>query len=239
MVIPFRPRWFRGLAIAFVRARQLPARYIYGMDEREEQRRRWADDARERFSALYERFPGWEVGRPQPAIVALHEAGDIGERVLDAGCGTGENALFMAAHGHQVWGIDIVDAAIGAAAEKARQRGLPAARFLVADALALDRLGLSFDTVVDSGLLHAMTDAEQRLYLGQVRAVLGPGGSFYALCYSEHQPGASGPRRVRESELEALFASGWSGLTIVETRFVVSFSDREAAAYLVGARRCP
>jgi len=206
------------------------------MSEQDAQRQRWADDARERFSALYERQPGWEVGRPQPAFVALHERGVVGERVLDAGCGTGENALFLASNGHQVWGIDIVDAAINAAAEKARLRGLPAARFLVADALALDQLGLLFDTVVDSGLLHAMTDAEQRIYLEQVATVLQPGGSFHALCFSEHQPGDSGPRRVKRSELEALFAVGWSEFVVGETRFATNFSDAGAAAYLVSAR---
>lgn len=207
------------------------------MDEQDEQRQRWAEDARERFSNLYERLPGWEVGRPQPVFVELHERGAIGERVLDAGCGTGENALFLAANGHQVWGIDIVDAAINAAAEKARQRGLPSARFLVGDALALEQLGLTFDTVVDSGLLHAMTDAEQRVYLDQVRTVLRPGGSFHALCYSEHQSGDSGPRRVRRSELQALFTAGWRDLAVAETRFIVSFSDGAAAAYLASAQR--
>lgn len=205
------------------------------MHEADEQRRRWAEDARERFSALYERLPGWEVGRPQPAITVLHEAGAIGACVLDAGCGTGESALFLAAHGHQVWGIDIVDAAINAAAEKARQRGLPSARFLVHDALALDQLGLTFDSVVDSGLLHAMTDAEQRRYLEQVRSVLRPGGSVHVLCFSEHQPGDTGPRRVKRSELEALLAHGWLDVAIVETRFAVNFSDDGAAAYLASA----
>ena len=202
-------------------------------------RQRWADDARERFSALYERLPGWEVGHPQPAIVELDRHGAIGACVLDAGCGTGENALFLAEHGHQVWGIDVVDAAINAAAEKARRRGLPSARFLVADALALDQLGLTFDTVVDSGLLHAMTDAEQRVYLDQVRAVLRPGGNIHVLCYSEQQPGDTGPRRVKRSELEQLFVAGWSDLAIVETRFAVNISEDGAAAYLVSARRAP
>ena len=200
-------------------------------------RQRWADDARERFGALYERLPGWEIGRPQPAFAELHRRGAIGSCVLDAGCGTGESALFLAAQGHQVWGIDIVDAAISAAVEKARQRGLPSARFLVHDALALDQLGLEFDTVVDSGLLHAMTDAEQGIYLDQVRGVLRPGGSVHVLCFSEHQPGDTGPRRVKRAELERLFGAGWRELSIVETRFAVNFSDDGAAAYLASAQK--
>ena len=38
----------------------------------------------------------WDIGRPQPAIVRLASAGAFAGAVLDAGCGTGENALHLA-----------------------------------------------------------------------------------------------------------------------------------------------
>ena len=37
----------------------------------------------------------WDIGTPQPAIVALADAGLIRSPVLDVGCGTGENALLL------------------------------------------------------------------------------------------------------------------------------------------------
>jgi hypothetical protein len=46
----------------------------------------------EDFDLLYEQRPPWEIGRPQPALLALAEAGAIHGRVLDMGCGTGEHA---------------------------------------------------------------------------------------------------------------------------------------------------
>ena len=34
----------------------------------------------------------WDIGRPQPAFVRLADEGRLTGRLLDAGCGTGENA---------------------------------------------------------------------------------------------------------------------------------------------------
>ena len=50
--------------------------------------------------------PPWDIGRPQKEFVELVRRGEITGSVLDIGCGTGEHALFFAAEGHEVWGID-------------------------------------------------------------------------------------------------------------------------------------
>ena len=49
-------------------------------------------------------IPTWDVGRPQGAVVRLAAGGLIVGSVLDAGCGTGDNALHLAALGHPVVG---------------------------------------------------------------------------------------------------------------------------------------
>src|SRR5688500_7033616 len=105
------------------------------------------------FDTAYEGTPPWEIGRPQEAFVRLAEAGEIAGAVLDVGCGTGENALMLAQRGHEVWGVDTAATAIHRAREKADERGLTVT-FRVADALHLDQLRRSFDTVIDSGLFH-------------------------------------------------------------------------------------
>src|SRR6202012_5527034 len=38
----------------------------------------------------------WDIGRPQPAFVRLAEQGLLAGRVLDSGCGTGEQTLLSA-----------------------------------------------------------------------------------------------------------------------------------------------
>src|SRR5271165_2767319 len=95
----------------------------------------------------------WDIGRPQPAFVRLADEGRLTGRLLDAGCGSGENALLAASRGADVTGIDVAPTAIARARAKASERGLTA-RFEVADALDLGRLGLTADTVIDSGVFH-------------------------------------------------------------------------------------
>jgi 2-polyprenyl-3-methyl-5-hydroxy-6-metoxy-1,4-benzoquinol methylase len=95
----------------------------------------------------------WDIGTPQPAFVRLADEGHLTGRLLDAGCGTGENALLAASRGADVTGIDVAPTAIARARAKASERGLTA-RFEVADALDLGRLSLTVDTVIDSGVFH-------------------------------------------------------------------------------------
>jgi hypothetical protein len=46
---------------------------------------------RETFESMYAGKPPWDIGKPQPAFVQV--ADRVTGEVLDAGCGTGENAL--------------------------------------------------------------------------------------------------------------------------------------------------
>jgi SAM-dependent methyltransferase len=157
-----------------------------------------------RFVDAYRGRPPWDIGRPQPVFVELADAGEIAGPVLDVGCGTGENALFLAARGFEVVGVDAVPAAVAAARGKAGARGLEA-EFLVHDALALEGLGRRFRTVVDSGLFHTFDDRERRRFVTSLAAALALGGHYYVLCFSERERRDGGPRRVTQAELRAAF----------------------------------
>jgi cyclopropane fatty-acyl-phospholipid synthase-like methyltransferase len=157
-----------------------------------------------RFEEAYEGTPPWDIGRAQPALELAAADGLVRGPVLDAGCGTGENALFFAARGFEVVGVDAVEAAVAAARAKAQARGLPA-EFRVHDALALGDLGRRFRTVVDSGLFHTFDDEERRRYVTSLAAATAPGARVFVLCFSERQPGNGGPRRVTQAELREAF----------------------------------
>jgi SAM-dependent methyltransferase len=115
--------------------------------------------------------------------------------VLDSGCGTGENALHLAALGHAVLGVDFAAAAIERAAAKAADRHV-SVEFQVADALDLAALGRSFDTIIDIGLFHTLEDGDRTRYAASLRAALRPGGRASLLCWSDRNPFGRGPRRV-------------------------------------------
>jgi cyclopropane fatty-acyl-phospholipid synthase-like methyltransferase len=165
--------------------------------------------------------PPWDIGRPQPAFVRLADRGLLSGRLLDSGCGTGENVLLAASHGAEATGVDISPRAIARAREKAAGRGL-AARFEVADALHLEQLGMTFDVLIDSGVFHIFDDADRERYVASLAAVLPPGGRCYLMCFSDRQPGTVGPRRVRQDELRAAFSDGWEVTSIEADSFEVN-----------------
>lgn len=160
------------------------------------------------FDEAYRGTPNWEIGRAQQAFVALEEAGEIAGDVLDVGCGTGENALYLAERGHEVWGVDTAPRAIEVARERAHRRNL-SVTFLGQDALRLEDLGRTFDTVIDSGLFHALADPERPRFARSLAAALRPGGTYFMLALSDLEPGDYGPRRVSRQEIRATFAGGW------------------------------
>jgi SAM-dependent methyltransferase len=107
--------------------------------------------------------PPWDIGRAQPALMAVFDELAIRGSVLDLGCGTGENVLELARRGLDAWGLDGAPGAIARAEAKGRERGL-SARFVLGDALDLAPLGRTFDTVIDGGCFHVLADEERRAY---------------------------------------------------------------------------
>ena len=139
-------------------------------------------------------------------------------RLLDSGCGTGEQTLLAALYGADAIGIDISANAIEQARGKAAGRGLNA-RFEVADALRLRDLGVTFDTVIDSGVFHVFDDRDRGRYVASLASALRDGGSCYLICFSDRQPGTAGPRRVTQDELRAAFSDGWTVASIEAQTF--------------------
>ena len=196
---------------------------------------------RSTFESAYAGQAPWDIGRPQQAL--LEVADRITGSVLDAGCGTGENALFIASRGHKVTGIDFLEEPIQRAKRKAAARGL-SATFLVMDALALNDLPEVFDSVLDSGLFHVFSDEDRRRYVEGLASVLRLGGRLFLLCFSDEEPGAQGPRRVSKTELDGAFAQGWVIESIEPVRAEVrpdfkdfTFSEGGSKAWFVVVKR--
>ena len=186
-----------------------------------------------------DRPPAWDIGRPQPAFLRLADRGLLAGRLLDSGCGTGEHTLLAAARGAEATGIDVSARAIELARAKAAERG-SAARFETGDVLRLGDLGLTFDTILDSGVFHVFSDEDRVRYVASLAAALRPGGHCYLMCFSDRQPGDAGPRRVSQDELRAAFGAGWAVTSIEAETFEVNrsvFDFTSAQAWLAVIER--
>jgi SAM-dependent methyltransferase len=182
----------------------------------------------------------WDIGRPQPVFVRLAGESLLRGRLLDSGCGTGENTLLAAAGGADALGVDAAPTAIERARGKAAERGVTA-RFEVGEVLDLGQFGTGFDTIIDSGVFHVFDDGDRVRYVTSLASVLRPGGTCYLTCFSEHQPGTCGPRRVRQDEIRAAFRDGWDVVGIKAATFDINpgafFDGSTVQAWLATLRR--
>ena len=193
------------------------------------------------FANFYAGPAPWDIGKPQAPFVVVAER--VTSPVLDAGCGTGDTALFFAARGHRVIGIDFLDEPIRRARAKAAERGL-SVELLVKDATTLGDWGERFASVIDSGLFHCFSDHDRRRYVRGLARVVEPGGRLFLMCFSDEEPGTEGPRRVSRRELSDAFADGWEVESVQPARCEVhpefteaKFSEGGPKVWFAVARR--
>jgi SAM-dependent methyltransferase len=170
-------------------------------------------------------------------VVRLASDGGFAGAVLDAGCGTGENALHLASLGLPVLGVDVAETALATARAKADERGIEVA-FAAADALELERLGRRFATVLDCGLFHTFDREERPRYVASLASVTEHDGTLYVLCFSDEGPDP-GPHPIGQDELTGAFnpGSGWRVAAIQPERLQTRYHDHGAPAWLATIRR--
>ena len=197
-----------------------------------------------RWDASYQNGPApWDIGQPQPAIVRLASAGGFAGAVLDAGCGTGENALYIASLGLPVLGVDVAETALAMARKKAKAGANNSARsieveFVAADAFHLEPLGRIFQTVLDCGLFHTFDPDERPGYLASLASVTEHEGTVYVLCFSDQGP-ETVPHPVSEEEITTAFnpSHGWNVVAIAPDRIQTRIHDHGAPAWLGTIKR--
>jgi SAM-dependent methyltransferase len=189
------------------------------------------------WDASYHDGPApWDVCAPQSAVVRVTAEGGFVGAVLDAGCGTGENALHIASLGLSVLGVDVAETALAMARQKGRDRGIEA-EFVAADAFRLALLQRTVDTVLDCGLFHTFNPEERRRYLASLATVTRHGGTLYVLCFSDAEPD-TGPHPVSGDELKAAFNSNaWNLVSIAPDRIQTRYHSDGAPAWFATIKR--
>jgi SAM-dependent methyltransferase len=180
-------------------------------------------------ASYYDGPAPWDIGGPQPAVLRLASEERFSGAVLDAGCGTGENALHIASLGLPVLGVDVAETALAIARTKADDRGIEI-EFEAADAFELERLGRKFHTVLDCGLFHSLDSDERPGYVASLASVTDHDGALYVLCFSDDGPD-TGPHPVSQDELRAAFhpGTGWKVADIEPDRIHTTFHGEHGA----------
>lgn len=119
----------------------------------------------------------WELHEPSPelaAYLAAHPARP-GQAALDIGCGTGQDAVALAAAGWRAVGIDVSAEALGVARRRSAQYGVQV-DWHQADATNLPFASAAFQLVVDRGCFHHIPDGQRAAYAQEAARVLAVGG---------------------------------------------------------------
>jgi len=124
----------------------------------------------------------WEINRPDNNLINIVTNMPIKAcKAIDIGCGTGNNAIWLAKNGFEVCGCDISDIAIERAEKKAVEADVECS-FLVLDFLADTIPGKPFNFAFDRGCFHVHREnGRLNQYAGKVAATLDVHGLWLTL----------------------------------------------------------
>ncbi len=151
----------------------------------------------------------FDVNEPYEWVMELEAQGNIRGQVLDAGCGTGDNSLYLSAKGHVVVGLDISTKAIERAKEKAAERGIENVEFRQANICKLTGYDGNFGTVIDIGCFHSLHEGDQKMYAKMLKKACKARALVYLRAFSTANTKRKGYPRVSEEQIRAAFSDGW------------------------------
>ena len=106
-----------------------------------------------------------------------------GMRIVDAGCGSGRNIVYLLRNGYEVFGVDADPGAVDAVTTLAAALapGLPASNFRVGSIETMAFPDAFADVMLSNAVLHFAQDDEQfEAMLRSMWRVLKPGGMLFA-----------------------------------------------------------
>jgi len=130
------------------------------------------------------------TGGPSKLLVeAMSVFGKKPKRIIDVGSGTCTEALYLAAHGHEVTALDTNAESLDWARERARDLGIPTERFTpkVGDLTEITTSD-KYHGVISLMVLHFLESSDAVRAVGAFRAMTLPNGLNVISAYTEDNP---------------------------------------------------
>ena len=148
----------------------------------------------------------WEINRVDSnLVIMITEAGIKPCKVLDIGCGTGDNSIWLAEQGFEVSGCDASRLAIEAAMEKSGRAWVECS-FFEADFLREKSSTSLYSLLFDRGCFHCFDEPDQRLqFVKNCSSLLKEDGLWISLIgNSDEERQKHGPPQMSASEITAV-----------------------------------
>ena len=173
---------------------------------------------------------------PDDWIVSLAKQNKITGNVLDAGCGTGRNALYLAGLGFGVLGIDVIPEAIERAKIKAAQANSFAV-FEAADICTYNDHVNYFDTIIDIGCFHSLPKDDHYSYVQALDRLGNHSAIIYLRAFSDADPRCDVPG-ISEDRIRTVFESfGWNINKLDHARVDLQFMVGKTYAWFAELKR--
>lgn len=192
------------------------------------------------YKANFEEFT-WNSNIPDEIVVDFFErfiktnkdAGVL--KILDVGCSSGKNSLFLKKNNLNAQGIDISSFAI-----KHLEKGLDNSKFYSGDFLIHD-FDENFDIILDIGCLHMIDPADFKNYIKKVHSLLRRNGKYVLRVFAEKgyynkkffpQDSAITPKSsflhfFDKKEIKNLFSDLFKPISFKETHWAISPDGNE------------
>ncbi len=145
--------------------------------------------------------PPWETGLVSSELVRVLDEGVIRPgSVLEVGCGTGADAVFLAQRGFDVTAVDSSAMAIERARGRAEQEDT-LIRFVMDDVFNFTQSAETFDLIYDAGFYHFIRLSALDQFLDMLWRITNTGSLYLTLAGSTEEEAEGGPPQVSEDEI--------------------------------------
>lgn len=139
-------------------------------------------------------------------------------KVLDVGCGTGTNSVYLASQGFQVTGVDASSFAIEQAWQKAKAANV-SCLFKTVNLFDHPQLDGPFDFIFDRGCFHILRKTDEVQAVSLFKTNLRVSGLLLILAGNANDPIKEGPPKVSEEEFHHAFDQDFEFVRFKEFNF--------------------